>query len=115
MNIAEIINAFRLEALKEGKIILQDDGIGPYIKHWDVSVPDIDWNDPDLEQKAAVIRKNRKAAEDRAAAYPEIGDQLDALLKHMNYLQMSGQMDLIKPLDAIVSEWLAVKRKYPKE
>ena len=51
---------------------------------------------------------------DRATAYPSIGDQLDAILKTLNYLQMSGKLDMNKELDAVLGEWLAVKRKYPK-
>lgn len=68
-----------------------------------------------------------KYAEDRAAEYPPVGDQLDAILKHMNYMQMTmGRTDLtfedkvsrccnmVTDLDSIISQWLAVKAKYPK-
>ena len=77
----------------------------------------------DIEQrKVDELRHEAKIAEyalikyrdDRAKAYPSIGDQLDAVLKTLNYLQMSGKVDLGKELDGIVGEWLAVKRKYPK-
>ena len=50
----------------------------------------------------------------RSKKYPPITDQLDAILKQLNYMQMKGETDLIKPLDAIVAEWLKVKRDYPK-
>ena len=50
----------------------------------------------------------------RAQAYPPIGDQLDAIISQLNYMQLDGQTDLIKPMDEIVAAWLKVKRDYPK-
>lgn len=50
----------------------------------------------------------------RKREYPEIGDQLDAILKQLNYLKLEGKMDLIQELDGIVADWLTVKRKHPK-
>tara|TARA_R100001082_G_scaffold107275_1_gene80970 strand:- start:481 stop:813 length:333 start_codon:yes stop_codon:yes gene_type:complete len=49
----------------------------------------------------------------RAPQYPPIGDQLDALLKHLNYRRTQGD-ELIQELDDIIGDWLNVKSKYPK-
>lgn len=49
----------------------------------------------------------------RAAEYPPIGDQLDAILKGFNQLRLQGT-DLPADLDGIVNDWLAVKKKHPK-
>jgi len=49
----------------------------------------------------------------RREAYPDIGDQLDAILKWSNLMRLGGT-DLPADLDGIVGEWLAVKAKYPK-
>lgn len=78
-------------------------------------------------QKGALTREwnanaARKAKEERlngykiarAAEYPKIGDQLDAILKHLNYMQMNGETNLVSELDGVVGQWLAVKAKYPK-
>jgi hypothetical protein len=46
--------------------------------------------------------------------YPDIGDQLDAILKHLNYMQLNGETNLIAELDDIIGKWLAVKAKHPK-
>lgn len=51
--------------------------------------------------------------ESRVNEYPDIGDQLDAILKGFNQLRLNGT-DLPADLDSVVSKWLAVKKKYPK-
>ena len=69
------------------------------------------WAEADAQRaKRALLRYRR----DREKEYPAIGDQLDAILKQLNYMQMNKQTDLIKEMDKIVTDWLAVKRKYPK-
>jgi len=50
----------------------------------------------------------------REPEYPKIGDQLDALLKHLNYRRTQGDQ-LIQELDDIIGDWLSVKSKYPKD
>lgn len=50
----------------------------------------------------------------RVSAYPPITDQLDAVLKQLNYMQMNKQTDLIAPMDDIIQKWLQVKRDFPK-
>ncbi len=69
------------------------------------------WASDDAERKLYI--DTLKYRDDRKKAYPDIGDQLDAILKHLNYMQMDGQTDLIKELDGIVGQWLAVKREFP--
>lgn len=59
------------------------------------------------------LNRNRYKVQ-RQKKYPEIGDQLDAILKQLNYMQMSGQTNLVSQLDDIIGQWLAVKREYPK-
>lgn len=49
----------------------------------------------------------------RAAAYPEIGDQLDAILKWVVSERFKGE-ELPQDLDDILGQWSAVKKKYPK-
>ena len=49
----------------------------------------------------------------RKSAYPPVGDQLDALLKHLNKMRIDGA-DLVEELDSIIGQWLAVKKDYPK-
>ena len=49
----------------------------------------------------------------RAPEYPPIGDQLDALLKHLNYRRTQGD-ELVQDLDNIISSWLSVKQRFPK-
>ena len=49
----------------------------------------------------------------RATEYPEIGDQLDAILKHLNYRRTQGD-ELIQQLDDIIGDWLSVKSRHPK-
>jgi hypothetical protein len=61
-----------------------------------------------MEAKALVQYK-----EDRASEYPGIGDQLDAILKQLNYQRMQG-LNLIEDMDGILGLWLAVKAKFPK-
>jgi len=51
--------------------------------------------------------------EQRARAYPAIGDQLDAIIKELNYRRMNGE-NLIAEMDSIVGLCLAVKKDYPK-
>lgn len=49
----------------------------------------------------------------RKAEYPDIGDQLDALWKHLNYRRMEGE-NLVQDADDILNRILAVKNKYQK-
>lgn len=50
---------------------------------------------------------------ERAIAYPEIGEQLDAILKAFNHLRMNGT-SLPTETNEIIGRWLAVKRAHPK-
>ena len=49
----------------------------------------------------------------REPEYPKIGDQLDALLKHLNYRRTQGD-ELVQELDDVIAEWLSVKSRHPK-
>jgi len=78
--------------------------------------------------EASLTYKQRRARE-----YPEIGDQLDEILKYVNAVRLAkgdfenattilglkaalkSVFDLTEGLDKIVASWLAVKAKYPKE
>ena len=51
---------------------------------------------------------------DREPEYPPVGDQLDAILKHLNYRRTQGE-DLVQDLDDIVGAWLNVKSRHPKD
>ena len=50
----------------------------------------------------------------RAAEYPPVGDQLDAIWKALNSMQLQGVFDLPTDTDLVRNQWLAVKAKYPK-
>ena len=56
----------------------------------------------------------QKVRERRKAKYPDIGEQLDAILKQLNYMQMSGQTNLVSEMDGVISDWLKVKRDIAK-
>ena len=56
---------------------------------------------------------NGTYVEKRQAEYPPIGDQLDALLKHLNYRRTQGD-ELVQELDDVIAEWLSVKSRHPK-
>ena len=51
---------------------------------------------------------------DRKAQYPPIEDQLDAILKYFNYLQINGQANLSTELSEVIDKWSSVKKMYPK-
>lgn len=70
------------------------------------------WAREEAKQQAYI--KNEKYKDDRRDAYPDIGDQLDAILKQLNFMQMDGQTDLITEMDGLISQWLKVKRDIPK-
>ena len=57
--------------------------------------------------------KTRVLAKARARAYPPIGDQLDALWKHLNYRRTQGD-ELIQEADDILGKILQVKKSNPK-
>jgi hypothetical protein len=70
----------------------------------------------DYETEVARLQAEQDATQyqrDRQSEYPPIGDQLDAILKHLNYRRTQGE-DLVKDLDNIVGAWLNVKSRYPK-
>ena len=61
----------------------------------------------DAEQAATEYKRLR------ALEYPAIGDQLDAILKHLNYRRIQGD-ELVQDMDDIIGDWLAVKARFPK-
>ena len=94
--------------------ILQDDGDGTYIAEWksDQAQPSVD----EIETAHAEWQAEQDATQyqrDRAPEYPPIGDQLDALLKHLNYRRTQGD-ELVQELDDVIAEWLSVKSRHPK-
>ena len=95
--------------------LLQDNGDGVvFIAEWNSDQPqppvhrieaaEAEWQ---AEQDATQYQR------DRQPEYPSVGDQLDAILKHLNYRRTQGE-DLVKDLDNIVGAWLNVKSRYPK-
>ena len=82
------------------------------------------WLSPDIDQptqseidaEVARLQAEQNATQyqrDRAPEYPPIGDQLDALLKHLNYRRTQGD-ELVQELDDVIAEWLSVKSRHPK-
>ena len=57
--------------------------------------------------------KEESYIEKRLKEYPEIGEQLDAMLKYFSSRRLQGE-NLPEDLDSVVGKWLAVKKKYPK-
>lgn len=93
---------------------LQDDGDGVYIESWNSALPQPSVDD--IEAEHAEWQAEYDATEYqrlREPEYPKIGDQLDALLKHLNYRRTQGD-ELVQDLDDIISSWLSVKQRFPK-
>lgn len=49
----------------------------------------------------------------RKSEYPDVGEQLDAILKWLTSERFQGE-ELPQDLDNIIGQWTAVKKKYPK-
>jgi hypothetical protein len=95
--------------------VLQDDGNGVYIKEWN-SKERSQPTESEIETAHAEWQAEHNATQyqrDREPEYPPVGDQLDAILKHLNYRRTQGE-DLVQDLDNIVGAWLNVKSRYPK-
>ena len=105
----------RLGFVLEVDFILKNDGDGvTYISDWYSASPqpstaeiEAAHNEWQTEYDAQAYARNRKPE------YPDIGDQLDALLKHLNYRRTQGD-ELVQELDDIIAAWLSVKQRYPK-
>ena len=93
-------------------------------RHEAVNEPEITWISTDIPQpsddvivaEVARLEAEQAATEYkrlRAPEYPAIGDQLDAILKHLNYRRTQGD-DLVQEMDDIIGDWLAVKARFPK-
>ena len=72
----------------------------------------------DLEEARALedqktYNKDHRYKDDRRSEYPDIGDQLDALWKELNYRRLNGD-NLVQDADDMLGQILAVKAKYPK-
>lgn len=87
------------------------DGVHVYLKPEEVTVLDAAEVVEDAAQ--ADYKANHKYKADRAAAYPPIGDQLDAILKQMNQDRLGGK-ELVQGVDDILAAWLGVKSAHPK-
>ena len=86
------------------------DSPGSSVEHW----VDVDG------KELLVLRKDEREAPElgyrelRRAAYPSMGDQLDAILNTLNCAQMRKKLNATKDLDDIIGKWLNVKKKFPK-
>lgn len=83
-----------------------DAGDGPYIREWELPVPQPD--NARLQQAMADCRKasvSSRYREERALAYPSIGDQLDAL-----YKERQGDAAALDDIDRRIA---AVKGRFP--
>lgn len=63
--------------------------------------------------KIKLNQDNHSYALNRKEEYPDIGDQLDAIWKQLNYMRLNGQ-DLIQECDDMLGGILSIKAKYPK-
>lgn len=68
----------------------------------------------DFRDEINAYWNNLPYTELRKNEYPELGEQLDAILKGFNQMRLNGE-SLPDDLDNIINQWLAVKAKYPKE
>jgi hypothetical protein len=64
-----------------------------------------------LRQRSGPLRRN---ALERAAAYPQIGDQLDALMAEFARRREQGEK-LAPEMDSMLDRVLDVKKRFPKE
>lgn len=102
------------------QVIIQDDGDGPYIKKWDNSLGPFptteilaSWEQEYRQYLKSPDYLNKVVYEKRRAEYPAIGDQLDALLKQFDDMELAG-LNLNPEFRQIKDQWNAVKVKYPK-
>lgn len=72
--------------------------------------------DEKIEPYWAEIIDNRTYAQKRKPEYPEVGDQLDAILKALAAIDADALNDINLPDDTrqLIAEWQAVKSRYPK-
>ena len=83
-----------------------DAGDGPYIREWELPVPQPD--EAQLQQAMVDCRKASETSryrEERALAYPSIGDQMDAM-----YQARNGDSTALDAIDQQIAE---VKGRYP--
>lgn len=88
---------------------------------WPAQNKSIDHKTHDLSKDADLKAKLNKQAASNAEAitnrvrdYPEIGDQLDEILKYFKEIKASGTK-LPTGLDAILTSWEAAKKNNPKD
>tara|TARA_Y100000389_G_scaffold180602_1_gene195562 strand:+ start:481 stop:933 length:453 start_codon:yes stop_codon:yes gene_type:complete len=70
--------------------------------------------DADMAAKFAESSENTKHHITRSMEYPNIGDQLDGILKYIKAKKEAGET-LPSDLDGLITKWEATKTKYPKE
>ena len=96
-------------------LVDHSDGRGTVIAEWYSDQPQP--TESEIETAHAEWQAEQDATEYkrlRAPEYPPIGDQLDALLKHLNYRRTQGDA-LVQDLDDIIGDWLNVKSRFPKD
>lgn len=76
-----------------------------------------DWTEKELSDMAAArewqakLEAERPYTEKRAEEYPNIGDQLDEIMK---WLATEGEFSIPAKLKSMAGKCMAVKSKYPK-
>lgn len=96
MNLADILLWKFTGYIESGKIVVQDDGDGPYIAKWDESLGPI----PTAEDLAAwelevvPLKAEADVRQAKRAEYMPIGDQLDAIWHAMD----DGILPKVEPL-----------------
>lgn len=90
--------------------IVRDENTGAFIERF---------RDMTAEEKAVRAADEKEFQETayidrRAAAYPPIGDQLDAILKGFQELQKQGT-ELPADLTVVIEKWQQTKDENPKE
>ena len=88
-------------------VILQDDsnGLGAYIKEWNLDIPKPTMAQLDaFEAQANEIEKLNQVKANRSKEYPDFREYLDGIVKGDNV-----------QVQKYINDCLAVKAKYPKE
>jgi hypothetical protein len=107
MNISDIITLLHPTADRRTDIVLQDDGQGIYIAHWDESKFGPQPTEQELLDQASSVQlgyDNNIIKQQRASEYASVVDQLDMLYK-----------DKINNTNTWVDHITGVKTKHPKK
>jgi len=107
----ELNNSGSIDTNDESKLQIFDDGSGPYIKTWNINLPEPTSDDLDASaniEKATTLYSSSMYVRNRRINYPTLGEQFDMLYHE---LDSSGSL-------SVTGNWFQtlknVKNSYPK-